>query len=141
MPKSEHFSERELACKGKDCCGGTSAVSSGHCASLELLRMEVIVLAAKKGIKYGAGLKINSGFRCKKHNKAVGGAEKSDHIRGEGTDIKTPYFMSDIRFYNLAKSLKIADIPVFTSLGLYDGRIHVGTVNSPFGIVREWSCK
>lgn len=31
---------------------------------------------------------VNSGFRCEKHNKDVGGEESSDHLTGEAADIK-----------------------------------------------------
>lgn len=31
--------------------------------------------------------KINSGYRCAAHNRAVGGKPKSDHRTGEGADI------------------------------------------------------
>ena len=31
---------------------------------------------------------VNSGYRCKKHNKAVGGAPKSAHTMGIAADIK-----------------------------------------------------
>ena len=31
---------------------------------------------------------INSGCRCKKHNREVGGSEDSSHIKGLGVDIK-----------------------------------------------------
>lgn len=31
---------------------------------------------------------INSGSRCKKHNRDVGGTDTSDHLTGEGADIK-----------------------------------------------------
>lgn len=37
---------------------------------------------------YGKGIKINSGFRCDKVNRAVGGAKTSSHMYGFAADIK-----------------------------------------------------
>ena len=36
---------------------------------------------------YGKPIYVNSGYRCEKHNKAVGGVPKSQHMRGEAADI------------------------------------------------------
>lgn len=38
---------------------------------------------------WGAPIYINSGFRSKKLNKAVGGAATSQHVKGEAADIDT----------------------------------------------------
>lgn len=38
---------------------------------------------------WGAPIKVTSGFRCDKLNRAVGGATNSQHRRGEAADIKT----------------------------------------------------
>ena len=37
--------------------------------------------------KYGKPIKVNSGYRCPKHNLAVGGAKQSQHMKGEAADI------------------------------------------------------
>lgn len=37
--------------------------------------------------KYGKPVKVNSGYRCPKHNLAVGGAMQSQHMKGEAADI------------------------------------------------------
>lgn len=74
---SQHFSRKELDCR----CGcktpasiqAALAVLAGH---LELLR------AALGGHPY----RIHSGYRCAKHNAAVGGAPHSLHMRGMAAD-------------------------------------------------------
>lgn len=38
---------------------------------------------------WGKPLRVTSGYRCKKLNKAVGGAKNSQHLRGEAADITT----------------------------------------------------
>ena len=37
--------------------------------------------------KYGKPIVVNSGFRCPKHNLAVGGVTNSQHVKGEAADI------------------------------------------------------
>ena len=37
--------------------------------------------------KYGKPIKVSSGYRCPKHNLAVGGATQSQHMKGEAADI------------------------------------------------------
>ena len=36
---------------------------------------------------YGKPIYVNSGYRCEKHNKAVGGVPKSQHLVGQAADI------------------------------------------------------
>lgn len=37
--------------------------------------------------KLGMPIRMNSGYRCIKHNVEVGGVERSQHLRGEAADI------------------------------------------------------
>lgn len=37
--------------------------------------------------KYKSGIKVNSGYRCKELNKAVGGVENSAHLTGYAADL------------------------------------------------------
>lgn len=37
--------------------------------------------------KFGRPIKVNSGYRCEKHNRKVGGARNSQHMTGEAADI------------------------------------------------------
>ena len=39
--------------------------------------------------KYGKSISVNSGYRSKALNKAVGGASTSQHVKGEAADITT----------------------------------------------------
>lgn len=38
--------------------------------------------------KLGMPIIVNSGYRCERHNKAVGGVANSQHLRGEAVDIR-----------------------------------------------------
>lgn len=38
---------------------------------------------------FGAPIRVNSGYRCERLNRAVGGASNSQHTKGEAADITT----------------------------------------------------
>jgi uncharacterized protein YcbK (DUF882 family) len=70
---SKHFSRREYACR----CGcGFAAVDVELLGVLEDVREH-----------FDSSVKINSGCRCPEHNKRVGGAPDSEHMRGIAADI------------------------------------------------------
>lgn len=47
--------------------------------------------------KWGSPIIVTSGYRCAKLNRAVGGASRSQHTKGQAVDIRT---MSDTRAAN-----------------------------------------
>ncbi len=58
---------------------------------------------------WGAPIIVDSGFRCTRLNKAVGGARNSQHTTGEAADIRT---LADTpeqnrRLFNLALQLRL----------------------------------
>lgn len=73
---SEHFTYKEMACRH---CG-VAAVDPVLLCCLEALRAEV-----------GRPLQIISGYRCPQHNRAVGGAPRSQHVLGRAADIPRGY--------------------------------------------------
>ena len=111
---SQHFTRREFACKGEDCCGHSAPVNLQLVFALELLRAET-----------EKPLVINSGFRCKTHNEVIGGAENSQHCLGTAVDIKTPMGYSDNQFFEICKALNLNGEFIFSAVGLYEGRIHL----------------
>lgn len=72
MIGSEHFSISEFACP---CCGAVY-VDPFLLPVLEKLR------AAAGGVP----VRITSGFRCRAHNRKVGGAAASQHLSGRAAD-------------------------------------------------------
>lgn len=76
---SAHFSAREFRCK----CGGKLA----GCKTVWVHRDLLVALERTRGDYYPHGLTIVSGYRCPKHNEAVGGAPGSQHIEGRAADI------------------------------------------------------
>ena len=77
---SKHFNRSEFTCQ--DGCG-FDTVDIGLIEILEKVRKH-----------FGKPITINSACRCDNHNKAVGGADKSQHKLGRAADIvvkgKTP---------------------------------------------------
>lgn len=116
MNISDNFTSEEFACKGKNCCGHSAPISKSLVLALELLRAEV-----------QSPLTVNSGFRCRVHNKEIGGADKSKHCLGIASDIKTPKHLTDKQFFDICCNLKVGSHKLFGGVGLYEGRVHVDT--------------
>ena len=70
---------------------------------------------------------VNSGYRCSKHNKEVGGKPNSSHLNGTAVDIKCHY---NSRRFAIIESLLEAG---FTRIGIADGFLHadIDTSKSP----------
>ena len=104
---SAHFSKKEFACK----CGcGFNQVKPELIAKLEKLRE----LCGNKP------LKINSGCRCAKHNKAQNGAKNSQHLYGTAADVRLPDENMSVDEF-----AKLAEQAGFDGIGKYSNRIHV----------------
>jgi len=74
MRLSAHFNSKEFTCK----CGCGSFIENAELIS---------VLERLRGIFLGKSVHINSGTRCAVHNKAIGGASRSQHLLGTAADI------------------------------------------------------
>lgn len=70
---SQNFKRSEFACR----CG-----CGGNTVDVQLIE---VVQAVRE--HFGVPFDINSGFRCKAHNAAVGGASHSQHLLGRAADI------------------------------------------------------
>jgi uncharacterized protein YcbK (DUF882 family) len=103
---SEHFKRSEFRCK----CGcGADTVD------YELLRV------CEEVREYtGAPVRVMSGHRCKKHNSAVGGAKRSQHLYGRAADLQVDN-PKDVYDYLNTK------YPNTYGLGLYARMVHVDT--------------
>src|SRR5579864_1093640 len=69
---AEFFSEKEFSCP---CCGANK-IETEVIARIDTIRSSL-----------GVPLHINSGYRCEKHNKEVGGAKDSQHLIGKAIDV------------------------------------------------------
>lgn len=75
MKLSKHFSLDEFKCKCGSC--ETPTINPLLISELELIRSIV-----------NEPIYINSGYRCKEHNKRVGGTNNSQHTLGNAADIR-----------------------------------------------------
>ena len=77
----------------KKLMGDLTANFSSHefrCACCETSNMDIEFVDRLQFVRdvIGKSLKINSGFRCFSHNRAVGGADNSSHLTGVAADIR-----------------------------------------------------
>jgi len=82
---TKNFSISEFSCR----CGCT--MPSGVLLNIERLAVELQLLRTR----CGASITINSAYRCKAHNKSVGGAKSSQHLLGKAADIVIKGFTPD----------------------------------------------
>ena len=82
MQLSEHFSCKEMACRCQKCNYSTDEGAEKY------INRNLIILLEQIRQSVNRPLTITSGIRCPEHNKAVGGADNSTHLRGEAADIK-----------------------------------------------------
>ena len=75
---SAHFDDSEFKCR---CCGQLHP--SGDMPPKKLVSFLEDIRAHFGGIP----VHINSGYRCPKHNAAVGGASASRHMAGDASDL------------------------------------------------------
>ena len=109
---SKNFRVREFACKCKRCT--------------DLLVDDALVDWLQKiRDHFGRPVNINSGYRCERHNAAVGGSKTSHHMRGMAADIRVAGVLPvDVARY--AESVGVQRI------GLYEGSVegdfvHIGS--------------
>jgi len=98
--------EGQTSCR---CCG-----QGGLC--LELDRALALLLDI---LPAGTRLVITSGYRCVRHNRAVGGSRNSQHMEGHAVDMRSP----DLSVVDLAAAAE--EVPIFraSGIGVYRGEV------------------
>ena len=72
------FKDGEFRCR---CCGGLPPDARENIRAL----VEEVLDPAREIL--GGPVTVNSGYRCAKHNREVGGVSASQHLRGEAADV------------------------------------------------------
>ena len=75
----KYFKMKEFECR--DGC----AMPASARENIEALVQDVLDPARER---LGEPIYVNSGYRCPRHNAAVGGVPNSQHMRGEAADIR-----------------------------------------------------
>ena len=105
-----HFKYNEYACKGNNCCGFSVPINPILTDAVERLRVLI-----------GKPIVISSGFRCRVHNKQIGGSAGSFHALGMAVDISVKSMTPEkLKCFALK-------IPEFKNggIGIYGTFIHV----------------
>ena len=117
MKRKSNFKTSEFKCKCNNCIGMTE---------IHQLRWESRLKPILERIRHGLGdepIYINSGVRCKAHNKRVGGARNSMHLDGLAADIRHHSYSTFDLFWHLKENQKRYHI---TELIKYNTFVHVG---------------
>ena len=113
-----HFSAGELKCKCGKCDGGQ--MDDNFMSKIVQLR-----------IIFNKPIHIDSGFRCRAHNKAEDGSKNSAHMRGRAVDIRiTPE--------NKSKLLELAIHLGFKRLGFGKTFLHLDDMKESEGYYQGW---
>ena len=107
---SKNFTEKELACKGSNCCGNTFFAAPVLVKAIQELRDLI-----------GLPIEVSSCCRCNVHNKKVGGVKGSYHTKGLAIDISVKGLSSK----ELAALAMEIDVFASGTIGLYKNFIHV----------------
>ena len=115
---TKNFDRSEFACKGMNCCGHSSPISTALVDRLQQARDK-----ACEAMGADVSLNINSGFRCVRHNSRTPNASpRSQHCHGLAADVRKPANMTLRELYLIA-DLLFPD----GGVGVYptDGFVHV----------------
>jgi len=107
MRLSSNFNSNEFKCK---CCGQLPNTKEFHEEFIDRLQAARTIA----GIRFD----INSGYRCQNHNRAVGGAANSAHLKGLAADIEAK--TDESRFKIIVALLSAG----FTRIGIAKTYIH-----------------
>jgi uncharacterized protein YcbK (DUF882 family) len=100
-----YFKEEEFKCP---CCGELS------------LSPNLIPTLTDIRLIYKQPMVITSGYRCWKHNQAIGGVPTSEHLTGEGADVECTTSHDRYKLIDACLSVGIKRIGIGTNF------IHIG---------------
>ena len=68
----------------------------------------------------GFPMRVNSGYRCEKHNKSIGGADKSEHLLGRACDISATDGMKKFKLVDAAIKCGIHRVFIYNTFIHFD---------------------
>lgn len=108
---SKDFWSSEFECNGLTCCDFSAPMDRRFIEKLQKLRDLI------------GPIEVTSGFRCKTHNKAIGGSKNSYHTKGLAADIT-----AGMKPVNLAEKAQEVG---FKGIGIYSTWVHVDDRDYP----------
>lgn len=109
---TDHFSLEELDCK----CGCVAPPSI-----VKSLKYTAAFMEQVRSFLGDRAITVHSGYRCRSHNKKVGGEPNSFHMRGMACD----FTVAGLSPAQVQEQLERAGSPVLQNgLGKYDGFTH-----------------
>jgi zinc D-Ala-D-Ala carboxypeptidase len=97
----------------------------GYDLQVEKLKPALLQMVNNAGLRLNAVLIITSGYRSPEHNKQVGGALNSPHLRGLAVDIRCADSVFRLK---LIRELLISG---FTRIGIAKNFVHVDICDKP----------
>ena len=95
-----------------------------------MMNIEFVKILDELRSKCGFALPIDSGYRCKDHNAAVGGKDDSAHMEADAADILIPD--SARRFMVVSEALKLG----IKRIGIGAGFVHLDmSLTLPQGVI------
>lgn len=95
-----------------------------HCGEVVIDARLVMALQEVRE-RVGTAVRVNSGYRCQKHNAAIGGALNSQHLQGIAADFQ-------VKGKTVQELLGVVeDIPWVNGIGVMEGALHVDVRRGP----------
>lgn len=115
--KFKYFKPEEIACKGRGCCGGEIWNKEEYGERLpNYLRVALEKLDKLREL-WGKPIVLNSAHRCAQHNRKVGGAIHSQHLK-IAFDVRMPK-------EEQAQFIELAHKVGFSGIGVYETFVHL----------------
>ena len=85
-------------------------IDNTHVSTEQLLNLAYLCHMVLQPLRDRFGpIRITSGLRCPRLNKAVGGVENSQHLKGEAADLHLPSLQEGMEYFKYLRTLPSVD--------------------------------